>query len=62
MDQCLVRLDEPVSPGEPVILIGKSETSEEEVTVEEWANRLGTIPYEICTSLSPRMHRRVKQS
>ena len=62
MDQWGVRLDEPVSPGAPVIMNGKSKTREEEVTVEEWADRLGTIPYEICTSLSPRMHRRVKQS
>lgn len=43
----LTELDE-VSPGEEVVIIGKQ--GEEEIRVEEFAKRIGTIPYEVMTS------------
>ncbi|MEI4770708.1 alanine racemase [Psychrobacillus sp. FJAT-51614] len=55
MDQCMIRLEEPVSIGEKVVLIGKQET--EEVKIEEWADVLETIPYEVCCMLSNRIPR-----
>jgi alanine racemase len=55
MDQCMIRLREPVPLGEKVVLIGKQGT--EEIKIEEWANVLETIPYEICCMLSNRIPR-----
>lgn len=55
MDQCMIRLEEPVPIGEKVVLIGKQEA--EEITVEEWAKTLETIPYEICCTFSNRIPR-----
>ena len=55
MDQCMVRLDERVEIGEKVVLLGKQ--MNEEITIEEWANQLQTIPYEICCTLSQRVPR-----
>lgn len=55
MDQCMIRLKEPVSIGEKVVLIGKQKT--EEIKIEEWADALETIPYEVCCMLSNRIPR-----
>jgi alanine racemase len=51
----MIRLREPVPLGEKVVLIGKQGT--EEIKIEEWANVLETIPYEICCMLSNRIPR-----
>lgn len=55
MDQCMVRLPHDFPEGEQVVLIGRQ--GEEEVTMEEWASRLGTIPYEIAVTFSSRIPR-----
>lgn len=55
MDQCMIRLDEQVSIGEKVVLLGKQ--MNEEIRIEEWANALQTIPYEICCTFSNRLPR-----
>ncbi|MFJ8063397.1 alanine racemase [Psychrobacillus sp. NPDC096426] len=55
MDQCMVRLDEQVNIGEKVVLLGKQ--MNEEIRIEEWANALQTIPYEICCTFSNRIPR-----
>jgi len=55
MDQCMVRLPHEFPIGEPVVLIGKQ--GDEEITMEEWAQRLDTIPYEITVSLRGRIPR-----
>ncbi len=55
MDQCMVKLPREMAVGEKVVLIGRQ--GEEEVTMEEWAERLGTIPYEIAVSIAKRVPR-----
>lgn len=55
MDQTMIRLDEKVEIGEKVVLIGKQET--EEILIEEWAEALQTIPYEVCCTFSNRVPR-----
>lgn len=55
MDQCMVKLPQEMTVGTPVTLIGKQ--GEEEITVEEWAERTDTIPYEIVVSISKRVPR-----
>ena len=45
MDQCMVKLSDEMPVGEKVVLIGRQ--GDEEITMEEWAKRLDTIPYEI---------------
>lgn len=55
MDQCMVRLKEQVPIGEEVVLIGKQHS--EEIRIEEWADALETIPYEVCCTLSSRIPR-----
>lgn len=55
MDQCMIRLKEPVPIGEKVVLIGKQ--ANEEIKIEEWAQVLETIPYEICCMFSNRIQR-----
>lgn len=44
-----------VSAGDEVVLIGKQ--GNEEITVEEWAKRIGTINYEVTTRLRESIHR-----
>lgn len=57
MDQLLVDLgDLAAEPGEEVVLLGRQ--GGEEITAEEWAARLGTIPYEIVSGIGPRVPRR----
>lgn len=52
MDQCTIDLTElPLwaESGREVVFIGKS--GDQEITAQDWANKLGTIPYEVLTSL-----------
>ncbi len=58
MDQILVDCgdDQGVHPGDEVVLIGRQGT--EEVTAAEWAERLGTIGYEVVCAIGPRVARR----
>lgn len=55
MDQCMIRLPEQLPAGEPVVLLGKQ--GNEEITMEEWATRIGTIPYEITVTIARRVQR-----
>jgi alanine racemase len=58
MDQLVVDLggDSSVRAGDEVVLIGAQ--GEAEITAEEWAQRLGTIAYEVLLGLGPRVPRR----
>lgn len=57
MDQIVVEVgDDPIEIGDEVVLIGRQ--GEEEVTAEEWADRAGTITYEIVCGFGPRLPRR----
>ncbi|MBR5624047.1 alanine racemase [bacterium] len=59
MDQTTVELgpDEPVvKPGDEVVLLGKQ--GENEITVQEMAEWMGTITYEVYTAISARVERR----
>lgn len=51
-----VGLPGPVSIGDEVVLIGRQ--GDEEIRAEEWAQRLGTIGYEIICGISSRIERR----
>jgi alanine racemase len=56
MDQLMVDVgDAPVEVGDEVVLIGRQ--GDAEVTAAEWAERLGTIPYEIVCGIGPRAPR-----
>lgn len=56
MDQLMVDVgDDPVEVGDEVVLIGRQ--GEAEVTAAEWAERLGTIAYEIVCGIGPRAPR-----
>ncbi len=55
MDQCMIRLPKQLPDGEPVVLIGCQ--GSEEITMEEWADRLDTIPYEIAVTIAGRVQR-----
>ncbi|PID22085.1 alanine racemase [Sporosarcina sp. P3] len=55
MDQCMIRLPREYPEGEKVILIGKQ--GDEEIMIEEWSDRLNTIPYEIAVTFSTRIPR-----
>jgi alanine racemase len=57
MDQLMVDLaTDPVEVGDEVVLIGRQ--GEAEVTVDEWAERMGTISWEIVSRIGPRLPRR----
>ena len=57
MDQILVDVGEAdVQIGDDVVLLGRQGT--ECITADEWAERLGTIPYEVVTRLGGRLPRR----
>jgi alanine racemase len=60
MDQFMVDVgDAPVAVGDEVVLLGRD--GEAEVTADEWADRLGTINYEIVCGIGrrvPRTYRR----
>jgi alanine racemase len=56
MDQLMIDAgDDPVEVGDEVVLIGRQ--GDAEVTAAEWAERLGTIPYEIVCGIGPRAPR-----
>jgi alanine racemase len=56
MDQFMIDCgDDDVAPGDNVVLIGRQ--GGEEVTAAEWAERLGTIAYEITCGISARVPR-----
>jgi len=57
MDQVMLDCgDDAVAVGDAAVLIGRQ--GDQAVTAEEWADRLGTIPYEIVCAISPRVPRR----
>jgi alanine racemase len=57
MDQIVIDVgDDPVSVGDEVVLLGRD--GSDEITAEEWADRLGTINYEIVCDFGPRLPRR----
>ena len=59
MDQILVDCgDLPVMVGDEVVLLGRQ--GEEAVLAEEWAERLGTIGYEIVCGIGPRVPRHMR--
>ncbi|MGB5456253.1 MAG: alanine racemase C-terminal domain-containing protein [Gammaproteobacteria bacterium] len=63
MDMCLVdvtALRGHVERGDEVVIIG-AQQQEEEITVDELADKLGTINYEIVTAISHRVQRIVMQ-
>ncbi len=60
MDQLMVDCgDDPVAVGDDVTLLGRQDTpaASGEIRVEEWADRLGTIGYEILCGISKRIDR-----
>jgi alanine racemase len=57
MDQLMVDCgDDPVEVGDEVVLLG--EQGGQWITVAEWADRLGTIGYEVVCGISARVERR----
>jgi alanine racemase len=56
MDQLMIDVgDDEVAVGDEVVLIGRQ--GDAEVTAQEWADRLGTIAYEIVCGIGPRVPR-----
>jgi len=55
MDQLMVAVDAEVAVGDEVVLIGAQ--GSEKLTVDEVAERLGTIAYEVLVGLGPRLPR-----
>ena len=56
MDQCLVDvtgIDADVSMGDEVVLLGNQ--GEHEISADQWADRLGTINYEVITRFGTRI-------
>jgi alanine racemase len=61
MDQLMVDCgDDEVSVGDDAVLIGAQ--GDEQITATEWADRLGTIGYEIICGISARIERRYTSS
>lgn len=57
MDQIVVDVDSvPVEVGDEVVLLGAQ--GAEHITAGEWADRLGTISYEVLCGIGPRVPRR----
>jgi alanine racemase len=57
MDQIVVDVDSvPVEVGDEVVLLGAQ--GAERITATEWADRLGTISYEVLCGIGPRVPRR----
>jgi alanine racemase len=57
MDQIVVDVrDDRVAVGDEVVLLGRQ--GDDTITAEEWADRLGTINYEIVCDFGPRLPRR----
>ena len=55
MDQLMVACDESVRVGDEVVLMGTQ--GDEHITATEWADRLGTISYEVVCGISARVPR-----
>lgn len=55
MDQCMIKLPQKYPVGEKVQLFGSQQN--EAILIEEWAEKLGTIPYEIPCILTKRVPR-----
>jgi alanine racemase len=56
MDQFVVDVgDLPVAVGDEAVLIGRQ--GSEQITAEEWADRLGSIGYEVVCAISARIPR-----
>ncbi len=57
MDQLMVDCgpDADVAPGDEVVLLGRQ--ANDEVTAQEWADRLDTIAYEVVCGIGPRVPR-----
>ena len=57
MDQSMVNLgaETDVTVGDEVVLIGRS--GEEEITCDEWAEKLNTITYEVTCQINSRVPR-----
>jgi alanine racemase len=61
MDQLMVDCgDDEVAAGDEAVLIG--EQGGERITADEWADRLGTIAYEITCGIGARVPRRYSGS
>jgi alanine racemase len=61
MDQLMADVgDDPVAIGDEVVLIGAQ--GDERIAAEEWADRLGTIGYEIVCGVSRRIARAPRRS
>jgi alanine racemase len=57
MDQLMVDVgDRSVEVGDEVVLIGRQ--GDEQITAQEWADRMGTIAYTIVCGVGPRVPRR----
>lgn len=60
MDQIIVDMGgDSTSEGAEAVLIGRQD--EEEITVDEWAARLGTISWEVVCGFGPRLPRRYRR-
>ncbi len=60
MDQTMVAVgDAEVAVGDEAVLIGQQGSSS--ISADEWADRLGTISYEVVCSIGPRVPRRYTQ-
>lgn len=55
MDQTMIKLPRAFPLGEKVVLIGSQE--QEQIFMQEWADRLHTIPYEVSCLLTARIPR-----
>ena len=60
MDQLMVDCgpDATVRQGDSVVLLGRQ--GDEQITPDEWAERLGTINYEVVCAIGPRVDRRYR--
>jgi alanine racemase len=59
MDQMMVDCgpESGVAPGDDVVLLGTQ--GGETITADDWAERLGTISYEVLCGIGPRVPRRM---
>lgn len=55
MDQLMIKLPREMQVGEKVVLLGKQQ--QDEIRIQEWADRLHTIVYEVPCMLSSRIPR-----
>ncbi len=60
MDQLIVDVTDgpPVRPGDPAVLLGRQ--GPECINAQEWADKLGLIPYEVICGFSARLPRSVR--